>query len=198
MPTVVYLVRHAAHDNVGGFLAGRTPGVRLGEAGRAQAARAAERMAAHDFAAIYASPRERTMETAAAIAARTGLSVTALDDLDEVDFGTWGGRTFDDLNEDWDWRRWNAMRALARTPTGESMLDVQVRVLRTIERLAHEHAGTAIVLVTHADVIRAAVCGFLGLGLDAWSRIEIDPASLTTLLADDWNPRVLGLNQPLG
>src|SRR5690348_50874 len=110
MTATFFLVRHAAHDNVGGFLAGRTPGIRLGADGRAQAARLAQRLTRESFEAIYASPLERAEETAAAISAANHVAVERAEALNEVDFGSWSGRTFDDLDRDPAWRRWNEWR----------------------------------------------------------------------------------------
>ena len=195
MTTTFYLVRHAAHDNVGGFLAGRTPGIRLGEAGRAQAARLGQRMEREQFDAIYASPRERTQETAAAIASARGLPVHTVEELDEVDFGAWSGKTFDVLNTDPAWRQWNTIRSLSRTAGGESMLDVQCRALLLLERLMHDHEGGRIVLVSHADIIKTVASHVLGLPVDAWPRFDIGPASITTIVVGDWGAKLWTLNE---
>jgi len=196
MTTTFFLVRHAAHDNVGGWLAGRKPGVRLGPDGRAQAGRLAERMRRERFEAIHASPRERTQETAAAIAAACGTSAVATcADLDEIDFGEWSGKDFDELNRDPRWREWNEARGQARTPAGETMADVRRRLLRCLEGVAAEHREAAVVLVSHADVIKTGVCHVLGLPADAWSRFDVEPASITTIVMGDWGARLLGLNE---
>lgn len=195
MTTTFFLVRHAAHDNVGGFLAGRTPGVVLGADGRAQAARVAERLRRESFSGIFASPRERAAETAAAIATRSHVPVERADELDEIDFGSWGGKDFPTLNADPAWRRWNELRSLARTPAGESMLDVEQRVIGFIERLGDRFPDGALVLVSHADVIRAAVGHMLGLATDFWQRFDIGPGSITTLIVGEWGARLLGLNE---
>ena len=189
-----HLVRHAAHDNVGGFLAGRTPGIRLGPAGRAQAGRVARRIARETVDAIYASPRERTQETAQAIGTALGLSVETSEALDEIDFGVWSGRTFDALSEDWHWRRWNAARALTRTPNGEAMRDAQRRILDLMDDLVAAGAGH-VVLVTHADPIKSALAYYLGLPLGNLAAFDIAPGSLSTIERGDWNARVLLMNE---
>jgi len=195
MTTTFFLVRHAAHDNVGGFLAGRSEGIHLGEAGRAQAARLGERLRHETFAAIYTSPRERTRETAQAIAAASGApEPVATADLDEVHFGHWSGQTFDVLNQDPHWRRWNEVRSLTRTPGGETMLDVQRRIVSLMESAQRRYAEQRVVLVSHADVIKAAVSHILGLPVDAWPRFDIAPASITTLVTGDWGARIITLN----
>lgn len=197
MTTTFFVLRHAAHDNVGGFLAGRMPGVWLGPDGRAQAERLATRMQRETLAAVHASPRERTQETAALVAAAQGIRrVVAEPELDEVDFGdTWEGKDFATLNQDAAWRRWNSTRSLARTPAGERMIDVQARALNLVERLCARHPGAAVALVTHSEVIKAIVSHVLGLPIDAWARFEIGPASITTMVIGDWGAKLLTLNE---
>lgn len=199
MTTTFYLVRHAAHDNLGGFLAGRSPGIELGQAGRAQAALLARRMKRETFDAIYASPRERTQETASAISAACDVGpVTTADALDEIDFGPWSGKTFDVLNTDPAWRRWNDIRSFARTPGGEAMIDVQRRVVGLMETLSESDSGKRLVLVSHGDIIKMAVSYVLGLPIDSWPRFEIDAASITIISTGDWGARLLTLNEVVG
>jgi broad specificity phosphatase PhoE len=193
--TTFYLIRHAAHDNVGGFLAGRMPGIRLGIDGRAQAERLGERMRRERFDVIIASPRERTQETAQAIGTACGLPIDTDARLDEVDFGTWAGKDFDTLNQDEHWRRWNAMRSLNRTPTGESMLDVQHRVLAAMAAAEERFPGGRIVLVSHSDPIKTAISHVLGLPIDAWPRFEISPASISLAVIGTWGGKVITLNE---
>lgn len=197
MTTTFLLVRHAAHDNVGSFLAGRSADVPLGSAGREQATRLAARLASEDIAAIYASPRKRTQETAAAIAAVSGLGeIETVDALDEVDFGSWSGKTFEVLNTDPLWRQWNCTRSLVRAPRGETMLDVQQRIMALVETLCQESGdGGKVVLVSHADVIKALICQVLGLSTDAWARFDIAPASVSAVVAGVWGAKVLQLNE---
>ena len=200
MTTTFFLLRHAAHDNVGGFLAGRTQGIQLGPAGRAQAERLAIRMQREELAAVYSSPRERTQETAAAIAAARGIQRVVVEpELDEVDFGeTWQGKDFETLDEDPAWRRWNEQRSLARTPAGERMIDVQCRAMSLMERLTPRHAGTGIALVSHSEVIKGVVSYVLGLPIDAWMKFEVGPASITTVVTGEWGSKLLSLNELVG
>ncbi|AVA25612.1 histidine phosphatase family protein [Rhizobium sp. NXC24] len=194
MTATFFLVRHAAHDDVGSFLAGRMGGVVLGAAGQAQADRLGQRMKRENVEAIYTSPRERARQTAAAIAAACNLAPPQISDaLDEVNFGEWTGKTFDILNGDPQWRRWNSLRSLSRTPGGESMLDVQQRVFGLIETLANN--GKRLTLVSHGDVLKAAVCHILGLPIDAWPKFDIAPASITTMAVGDWGAKIITLNE---
>jgi len=192
-----FLVRHAAHDNVGGYLAGRSEGIMLGPDGLAQAERLAARMRRETFSTIHVSPRERTRQTASAIAKACDLPVETAPELDEVDFGAWSGRTFQDLDADPHWRQWNAARSLTRTPGGETMLDVQQRVLGFMERLSRGVEEGRLVLVSHADVIKAVVMHVLGLSVDAWPRFDISPASITTIVTGAWGAKVVTLNETI-
>jgi broad specificity phosphatase PhoE len=195
--TTFFLLRHAAHDNVGGFLAGRMPGIHLGTAGRAQAERLAARMRREPIAAIHTSPRERTQETAAAVAAACGVRRVIIEpELDEVDFGEgWSGKDFDTLNADPAWRRWNETRSLARTSGGERMLDVMARSWNLVERLAAQYAEQALALVSHSEVIKGIVSYVLGLPVDAWTRFEVHPASVSSFVVGDWGMKLLTLNE---
>ncbi|MBY5364459.1 histidine phosphatase family protein [Rhizobium leguminosarum] len=196
MTVTFFLVRHAAHDNVGNFLAGCTAGISLGEAGRSQVQRLGQRLRREDITEIYTSPRERTRETAEGIASACGLSLPQTDNaLDEVNFGDWSGKTFEVLNDDPLWRRWNTTRSLTRTPGGETMLDVQTRIFGLMESLASGGDKNRIALVSHADVIKAGVSHVLGLPIDAWPRFDIAPASVTTVVIGDWGAKVMTLNE---
>ncbi|WP_026620952.1 broad specificity phosphatase PhoE (plasmid) [Ensifer sp. WSM1721] len=198
MTTTFLLVRHAAHDRIGSFLAGRTGDVPLGSAGLEQAQRLAARLAREDIGSIYASPRKRTQETAAAIAAAVEIEeVATAEELDEVDFGTWSGKTFEVLNADPHWRQWNSIRSLIRAPDGETMLDVQRRIMELVAALAMGSSERKIVLVSHADVIKALICHVLGLSVDAWPRFDIAPASVSAVVVGDWGAKVLTLNEGL-
>ncbi len=195
MTTTVFLVRHAAHDRLDRVLCGRMPGVALGAEGRAQAAAVAERLARERIAAVHASPLDRARETAAFVAGRLGLAVEVDGGLNEIDLGGWSGRGFEELRDDPHWRLWNTARSLTRPPGGETMLEAQVRIVGALERLCAAHPDEAIALVSHADLIKAALAHILGLPLDAIARFEIGPASVSCLVAGAWGAKVLGLNE---
>lgn len=186
--TRLLLARHASHAVVHRVLSGRSPDVRLSEAGRAEAALLARRIARERPVALFTSPQPRARETAAALDMP---SVTCAE-LDEVHFGEWAGRAFDELEADPRWRAWNAHRATARAPGGEAMHEVASRVLRWIETLP---ANAVVAAVSHADVIRAALCIHLGLSLDAIHRIEIAPASLSAIELWPGGGRVTLINE---
>ncbi len=195
MTLVVHLVRHAAHGLLGRTLTGRMPGVSLSPEGRAQAERLAARLAGEPIRAVLTSPLERARETAEPIAAALGLESRVEPALNEIDFGEWTGRSFDALEDDPAWRRWNAARGLARPPGGETMLAVQARMRDHIDGLRTEHPDGQVALVSHCDVIRATLLLYLGLPVDAYDRIAVDPASVSTVAIGDWGARVLSLNE---
>jgi probable phosphoglycerate mutase len=193
--TTIHLVRHGSHVLPPGVLAGRLPGVTLSDEGREQARRAAERLAAiGGISAVQCSPLERTFETAAIVADRLGLTPVSADALMEIDFGGWTGRSFEELDILEDWRHWNRFRTGTRPPRGETMLEVQLRALRHIETLEPE-PGTSTVLVSHCDVIRAVLTHWLGMPTDLLLRLEIAPASISTVEIGPWGPRILRINE---
>jgi probable phosphoglycerate mutase len=114
--------------------------------------------------------------------------------LDEVDFGRWAGCRFDALDGDPDWTRWNAERGTARAAEGETMAEVQARVSALLRATAARHVGETVVLVSHADVIRAAVADVLVLPLDQLLRFDVDPASMTTVVMGENWARLVRLN----
>ncbi len=195
MTTTFHLVRHAAHDRVGTVLCGRMPGVHLGMFGKAQAERLAERFANENVASIHTSPLERAVETSEPIAARLGQPLEICEDIAEIDFGAWSGTSFEALAQDPRWAAWNNARSNSRPPYGESMLEAQARIVSALERFRHRYPDRAILLVSHSDVIKAALLYHLGLPIDAYGRFDIEPASISTLVVGDWGSKVLRLNE---
>ena len=195
MTTLVFLVRHAVHDLVSRVLTGRSPGMGLSEAGHRQAERIAERLAEEKIGALYASPQERARQTAEPIAHRLGLEVRSAEAMDEVDFGAWAGQSFEALESDPNWALWNRTRSLARPPGGESMVEVQARAVRWLRRLPATRPGGGVAVVSHGDVIRAALAYFLGMPLDHMTRLEVSPGSLSLLAMGEAEARVLQVNE---
>jgi probable phosphoglycerate mutase len=179
--TTIIFIRHAAYDGLGRMLAGRQAGVALNARGRQQAERLAGELAQQRIAQVISSPRLRARQTAEPIAAACALRLQIAADFDEIDCGEWTGRSFTDLAADPQWRRWNEQRATSRPPRGESMGELQARVLRGLAAAAARNPGRRIVVVSHAEPIRAALLHFRGLSLDRFAGVPIEPASLTTL-----------------
>jgi probable phosphomutase (TIGR03848 family) len=193
--TTIVLLRHATTPATGKRLGGRTPGVHLDEAGREQARAAARRLASLPVSAVYASPLERTRETAADVARRHGLRVRLERGLLEVDYGDWTDRPLAQLRRLALWQTVQQAPSRVTFPGGESIRAAQQRAVETTERLAAAHKGETLVLVSHADVIKAVVAHHLGMGLDLFQRIVISPASSTVLvLPDGATPALLTLN----
>lgn len=198
------LIRHALNDYVGNALAGWLPGVHLNETGRAQALALARRLAGVPLAAVYASPLDRCVETARAVAEPHGLAVQTRESVGEVRAGDWTGQRFADLREREDWQRYHRCRAGRRIPNGEMMPEVQARMVSTLEELRvwHEdernaderNADPLIAVVSHADPIKIALAYYLGIPLDLYGRLEVSPASVSLLEITEWGAQVPFLN----
>jgi probable phosphoglycerate mutase len=193
--TVFHLVRHGEHVLAGRVLAGRTSGIGLSERGRAEIASVADRLAGENIAALYSSPLQRTSETAEILSARLGLPIGYREDVIELDFGEWTGLTFDQVRADRRWEPWQKHRSIAAVPGGESMRQVQDRAVNALCDLRQTHPEGTVVIVSHGDVIRAALLFALGMPLDSYSRIEIALASISTIRIDDAGIRVPTLNE---
>jgi probable phosphomutase (TIGR03848 family) len=192
--TTFLLIRHGLHELGGDRIAGRMPGVHLSDAGRAQAEQLAERLDGVGIDAVYASPMERTQETATPLARRRRLDVRTCDDALEIDYGDWTGCRLDALRSDERWRRWNSFRSGHRVPGGESMVEVQLRAWEGIRRLADAHGDACVALVSHADVIKVLVAHCVGAPIDLFQRIEISPASVTVVVVAELGPWVVCVN----
>jgi len=188
-------VRHGQTPTTGSTLPGRAPGLHLADAGHEQAAAVAERLAGiKRVAAVYASPLERTKETAAPIAAALKQRVKAERGLLECDFGAWTGKKLKDLMRKPEWRTVQRYPSGFRFPDGESFAEMQQRIVSTLQRLAVAHRGRTVVAVSHADPIKAAVAHALGTHLDLFQRIVISPCSVTAILYGTDGPVVLTVN----
>ncbi len=176
-------------------LSGRGPAPGLSERGRAEAARLTAFLADRPLACVQASPRARAQETAASLAAARNVAVETEEALDEVDFGEWTGQRYDELDRQPAWDRWNAERATARVPGGESMGEAQRRAMDHVRGTAARFAGKTVAMVSHCDIIRAVIAGTMGLSLDRLLSFEVDPASVSRLIVADWGARVASVNE---
>ncbi|GAA4524782.1 MULTISPECIES: histidine phosphatase family protein [Nonomuraea] len=193
--TTLLLARHGLTDLTGPVLAGRTPGVHLSDAGRAQAAALAERIAGVRLDAIVSSPLERCRETAEAVAAGRGLPVETDERLLECDYGDWTGRELKELAKDPLWPVVQAHPSAAVFPGGEAMTAMQYRAVAAIRGWNRRLGEKAVYLAcSHGDVIKAIVADALGLHLDQFQRITADPAALTVIRYAPLRPFVLKLN----
>lgn len=199
-PTLVLLVRHGQTPTTGTTLPGRAPGLHLADKGIGQAEAAAERIrpVAAQVAAVYASPLERTQETAAPIARAVKKRVRTDAGLLECDFGGWTGKALKDLAKLPEWKTVQRYPSGFRFPKGESFAEMQARITGAIDRLVARHPGQTVVAVSHADPIKAAVAQALGTHLDLFQRIVISPCSVTAVLYTDAGPVVLAVNSTGG
>jgi probable phosphoglycerate mutase len=188
------MLRHG-EPAVLGRLNGRLPGVGLSEKGRAEAANQAERLAGEKIEAIYSSPMQRTRETAEILSERLGLPIRHREDVIEIDYGEWTGLTFDEILRDERWQKWSRSRSIAAVPGGESWRQVQERVVGALFDLHRGHPDGSVAIVSHGDVIRAALLFALGMPLDFYSRLEVAFASLSTIRLDGAGIRVSALNE---
>ena len=195
--TTIYMIRHGENDFIGKThkLAGWLPGVHLNDRGRAQAEALAQILSSVKIDALYASPLERTMETALPIAKAKGLEIHKREALGEIKYGRWEGQTLKALARRKLWLVIQNTPSLARFPDGESFVEAQERVVSEIEtlRTIHKSPKASFACVTHADVIKLGIAHYLGLPLDLFQRIVVMPASISILHIDQV-PRLVKLN----
>lgn len=198
-PTLVVLVRHGQTATTGKELPGRKPGLHLSDVGEQQAKAVAERIAAlqsdkRKVAAVYASPLERTRETAAPIAEGLGLDVRIDEGLLEMDFGEWTGIELAAARKKPEWKAIQTYPSGFRFPGGESFAEMQARIVTTLDRLRAAHPGELVVGVSHADPIRVAVAHAMGTHLDLFQRVVVSPCSMSAIALGDDGPTVLTVN----
>ena len=195
-PTLVFLVRHGQTPTTGKTLPGRAKGLHLADKGHEQAASVAERIAplAKRVAAVYASPLERTKETAAPIGKALGQRVRTNRGLLECDFGEWTGAELKALGKLPQWKQVQRYPSGFRFPGGESFSEMQVRINDAVAKMVVAHPGKAVVAVSHADPIKAVVAHAMGTHLDLFQRIVVSPCSVTAILYTADGPVVLCVN----
>jgi len=193
---VIFLVRHAENDFMRRKrLAGRLPGVHLNKKGRAHAQALAQRLASMPVRAVYSSPLERAMETAAPISGALGLQVIPCPALVETDYGQWQDQPIRTLARDKLWRLVQFSPSRVRFPGGESIAEIQQRICQALETLAQQYeAKDLVVCVSHADPIKLAVAYYVGMPLDLFQRLNIGPASITALHLGEASAQLLALN----
>ena len=192
--TTFFLIRHASCSGLGRTLWGRTPGISLNEKGKVQAQRLADRFRDVKLQAIHSSPLERAVETAEMIARAKNLEVKKNPEFHEINFGDWTGKSFDVLSSDECWRRFNRSRSATRIPGGESFLEVQTRIVRELDTLSLQFGSANIAVVSHADVIKAAVGYFSATPIDMLHRLEISPCSVSVIAMDNDTSHLLTIN----
>ncbi|HEX7740611.1 MAG TPA: MSMEG_4193 family putative phosphomutase [Marmoricola sp.] len=203
MPTLI-LARHGrTAANAKGVLAGRTPGVGLDETGRDQARAAAERLTDVPLTMIVSSPLQRCRETAAVLAAGHRIRVRTDAGLNECDYGDWAGQKLSTLARRKLWTTVQRQPSAAHFPGGESLQEMSARAVRAVRRrdaaVAEEHGAAATWLaVSHGDIIKAILADALGMHLDEFQRIVVDPASLSVIRYTPERTFVLTTNSTSG
>ena len=203
MATVI-LARHGrTAANASGVLAGRSPGVRLDEVGVKQAADAAARLTGLPLAAAVTSPLERCKDTAAILLRGTGVRARVERGLTECDYGEWSGRPMKELVKEDLWKVVQAHPAGVRFPGGEAMAEMAARAIRSVrawDAKVTDSAGDDAVwlAVAHGDVIKSVLADALGVHLDAFQRIVVDPASLSIVRYTPQRSYVLAMNTTEG
>ena len=194
-PTVVLFVRHGQTPTTGTKLPGRAKGLHLSPKGVEQAERAGARIAGLETVkAVYASPMERTQETAAPIARACKLRVRTHKGLIEADFGRWTGRNLSALRKLPEWKTVQSYPSGFRFPGGESFTEMQTRMTGAVAELVTQHPGETIVAVSHADTIKGAIADAQGTPLDLFQRIVISPCSVSAVMYTPTGPIVLSVN----
>lgn len=192
---ILLLIRHATSTgNARKRLMGRTPGIALTDEGLGQATDLARRLEGLRLTALYSSPLERCLQTATPLADSKGLPITRSDELLEVDYGDWTGRSLAQLARTKMWRTVMVSPSTARFPGGETLLDVQDRAVRECARIASSHAKGTVAIVSHGDVIRLLLAHFCGVHVDLFQRIVVDPASVSAVALGARGVHVLRMN----
>ena len=205
MPTLI-LARHGRTTaNVTGVLAGRSKGVHLDDRGVEQARAAAGRVSGLPLAMVLTSPLERCRETTKEIVGQQAdrPKVASERGLLECDYGSWTGRELKTLAKEPMWKTVQTHPSAAVFPDGESMADMSARAVGTVRRwdakVEAEHGPDAVwMAVSHGDVIKAILADALGIHLDAFQRIVVDPASLSVVRYTPLRPFVVTMNTAAG
>ena len=199
--TLIIFVRHGRTPTTGTKLPGRAPNLHLSDEGKSQAEMVAKEIekSSSSFlgtkvSAVYASPMERTQETAKPIAKTLTLRVRTLQGLNECDFGDWTGRRLRDLSKLKSWSTIQKQPSSFRFPNGESFTEMQNRMLKTVDKILERHSGETVVCVSHADPIKSILASAVGTPLDLFQRILVGPCSASMVLYTKERPLVLTLN----
>jgi probable phosphomutase (TIGR03848 family) len=196
----VILLRHARSTaNGSGVLAGRQPGVSLAEKGVEQAAGLVRRLAGVPLDAVVTSPLERCRQTLEPLLAERGLEAVVEPELAEVEYGEWTGRELRELVSEPLWQVVQQHPSAAVFPGGEGLATVQSRAVAAIRahdaRVTAEFGPRAVWLAcSHGDVIKALLADALGVHLDGFQRIVVDPASVSVVQYTETRPFVLRVN----
>jgi len=195
LATTFLLIRHGVTAITGSVITGRLPGYSLTPQGQEQAEAICACLSSIPIHAIYSSPLERALETAAPLAAKLGLEVQISEPFIEINYGAWTGMPVAELLKSPDWQAFSRLRSTSRPPGGESLLDIQHRTSTEMERLCAMRPGQTVAIFSHGDPIRAVLMHSLGMSCDLLHRIQVDPASISIVQVADWGPMVTAINR---
>lgn len=194
--TDIFLIRHGLTDgNVSKVVMGRGAHP-LNTEGRAQARRLARFLKDTKLDAIYVSPSRRALQTAQIIMkGRDTIPLIEEADVDEIDFGQWVGKSVDEIKTGGGFDAYMTSPEGFATPGGEAITNVRSRAAAAIGKIVAAHPGQRIAVISHADVIKAVLTGYLGMPLDSWQTLRVDTASVSILrFAEGSGPRVIVIN----
>lgn len=192
--TTLLLIRHGMNDWVSGRLAGWTPGVHLNNKGREQVQQLGTRLQELPLTAVYSSPLERAVETAEAVAAPHNLTIQIEEGVGEVRYGEWQGGELKELSKHELWPGVQFYPSGTRFPGGETLGEVQMRAVATLDRLRAHHPKELIAVVAHADLLKLVIAYYIGMHIDLFQRLVINTASVTALAFQPMGPRLLAYN----
>lgn len=194
--TDVLLIRHGENEYTRkGKLAGWTPGVHLNEKGQAQAQAIADHLAKAPLKAIYSSPLERALETAAPLAKAKKIRIQKLEGVGEVRYGDWTGKSLKVLSRSKLWGTVQRFPAVMTFPNGETFRAVQARAVNAVETAAREHPKNLIAIFSHGDVIKLLLAHYLGTPIDLFQRIVINTGSISIIRLMGGMPMVVRFNE---
>jgi len=195
--TTFLLIRHGENDSIGHYMPGRTPGLVLNEAGKAQANRIAESLSGVKLERIISSPLDRTVQTAAPLVKSTSLPLEINDAFIEMDPGEWTSRPFSELFQNPLWAQLRSDLKDAGYPGGETFISTQERLWQGMQQILKQTKGGIVALFTHADCVRLLTASALHIPLSHYNRMIIDTASLTVITFRNGNPVLEVLNNRL-
>lgn len=192
----IFLIRHGQTDaNISGFIMGQGE-YPINNYGRSQAVKISKFLKDVEFKALYVSPSKRAMQTAQILMkGRDSLPFVEDPNLDEIAFGDWIGKMMDDIRGSDDYNNYMWKPSTYTVPQGEHIPDVQARAVAVVEKIQRKYNVGKVVIVSHADVIKAILNYYLKMPLDRWQTFRIDNCSLSILrFAEDREPRAITVN----
>ena len=195
------LIRHAhSESNAAGVLSGRIPNVHLSAKGVKQSEQLSQRLGSFPVAQMRISPMERCFETVSPwideyVLATNPRFEPAIDPmLNEVDYGDWSGKRLAALSRKKEWKTVQESASRMYFPGGEGIAAMQARAMKSVHEAAALSDSKVAVFVSHGDVIKSIVASALGMHLDEFQRIIIDPASVSVIEYNSVKPRIVLVN----